>query len=238
MPRGPTFFAAGYLGGYSAEVLSDSPSIYLKLDEVSGTNYADSSGNGVNGTGHNTITQGEAGVFSGSSSAIKFTTADSAYIDFGSDPLTGGSLTFELFFKVTNLTQMNALFARGMGAGDFSIYARVNTDGSLQWGIVTTSGGSVQHDQTGPASAITAGVAYHAVFRWISGTGMGIALNGASGATALNFAHTGLRAGADGLQVGRMVTPIYASATIDEFAVYNHALADARIAAHYTARNT
>lgn len=242
MRVGPALFgSAAAPTNYSGVVLADSPLIYLKLDEITGTTYADSSGNGRTGTATGTITQNQAPLFTGSSKSVLFTTANAAFISFAADPFPTnyvGSLTFEVEFNCTNLAQMNALFGKGMGGGDFSVYARVNTNGSLQWGIVTTSGAVVQHDQTGAVGQIVAGTPYHAIFRWTSGVGMDIALNGASGAAQLAFTQTGLRNSAVGIVVGEMITPIYSSAKIDEFSVYNVALSDARIAAHYNSRNT
>lgn len=223
---------------YDAAVLADSPLIYWKLNETSGSSYADSSPNGNTGTGTGTITQNQAAIFGSSASAL-FTTANSADVTDASDPYGtsyNGSLTFECFFKLTNLSQQNAIAGKGMSGADFSMYIRVDTDGTLRSGIVTTSGGDSQHDFASASGLVSSGVAYHIVVRWTSGVGLGVALNGSSAGSPLSFAHTGLRNSAVGPTVGRMITPIYCSGNIQNVAWYASALSDARIAAHYAAR--
>lgn len=223
---------------YSTTVLADSPVIYYHLDETSGTTYADASGNGNTGTAFGTITQGQAGIFAGSTNSIQFAVANSAYIAPATDPFAGayaGSFTFSCFFNATNLTQQNAICSRGIDGSDYTMHFLTNTNGSIQGSIITTSTGAMGHDASSGVGVIVAGTPYHLVFRYTAGTGFDIFVNNANVAS-LGFTATTWRASAEGLNIGRMITPLYCAGKIDEVAFFNTALSNARISAHYAAR--
>lgn len=137
----PSRFGAGGGGGggYAAAVLADSPMVYLKLDETSGTSIADSSGNGRTFTAVNSPTLGAASLlpsdpsgksveFTGAGSNAKIRCASNAWMNNAS------GITVEAWISPDNLTHVGIIVSRhsfGTGGGD-DWYLRIN-NGVINW---------------------------------------------------------------------------------------------------------
>lgn len=66
---------------YEDVILADNPLAFYMLDELAGTNAADSSGNGYDGTYVNTPTLGAASLLVGGPTAASFVKASTQYVD-------------------------------------------------------------------------------------------------------------------------------------------------------------
>lgn len=215
---------------YSSEVLADSPLLYWRLGETSGTTAADSSGNGRTGTYSGGPTLGVTGLLNGDSD--KATTFDGVndYVT-GSAPATTSAFTIEFWFKgaasglfVTRYpsTSGQRLFYVGVGSG--------GSAGKVEFSVKNNAG--VEASVFG--ATLIGSNARHIVCTYDGSTSR-VYLNGVldgSGTTV-----TGALANVSpALEVAaRTASPSYMAGTFDEVALYNTALSGARILAHYNA---
>jgi hypothetical protein len=112
--------------GYAAEVLADSPKLYAKLGEPSGTNVTDSSTNNNTGTYVNTPTLGQAGAFSRDpGTSVLFTAASSQKATFPHIAALnlGDTLTIEFWMKHTMIV-LGGLISLGHTGANGSAYLR------------------------------------------------------------------------------------------------------------------
>jgi len=211
---------------YNSEVLADSPIHYFKLDETSGTTFANAGSNGYTtslnkGTG---VTLNESDSISGKActfdgSANSNATAFSLY---GQYPSSG--TTIEVWYKGTD----TGTIAR-WGSGSSSWAVNVVSGGYVQfnWGVTgtyTASTGAVNDGQWHHivCSATNSSGTYQI---WVDKTKV---LDSGAGQSVGNFSSNG------DLYIGDNSTSAIAG-KIDEFAVYNSVLSSTRIAAHYDA---
>lgn len=219
---------------YSSEVLADSPLMYFRMGESSGTTMTDSSGNGRNGTYVNSPTLGSTGLLTGDSdTAVTFTGAAGQEATVPDDNSLDGlsAFTVEVWLNGSaTFSGTNYIVSRDDGSANRSFMFRAVSN-KLQFvkipnGTVTTSG----------ATTLVVGNIYHfaAVY---NGTDIRLYVNGvldntpaaATGSlgTINRILEIGMR-----LAAGPMV------GVFDEIAIYGTALSSTRIAAHYTAGTT
>lgn len=203
---------------YASEVLADSPILYLKLDEASGT-VVDSSSSPRTITKSGGPTQGVSGV---SSNAITFDGVDDYLSAASVSDFAGSSFTFEAWFKSSTST----------GTPTF-----IRRDGNGRANLLRLNAGKVEFYANNASNAITTSSGYadgqwhHAVgvrngtstILYVDGVSVatGTATSGAQGSTAVYVGAGG--AGAE-LMTG----------TLDEVAIYPTALSATRVGVHYS----
>lgn len=210
---------------YSAEVLADSPSAYMRLGEASGTACADAIG-GAAGTYLGGFTLGQAGAlagdvdtavgFNGFSSRVQF--ADRAAFD------RGDVFTLEAWIKLGAINRNNCIVDKGANGYIF----RVHSDNRL---LLRRNGVG---DVVKSTITLTTGVWYHVVATKNGPTvklyiddvdRTGTVTNQTMTDTAIAF----------GIGAADAGTSDFTNGTIDEVAVYPTALSAARVHAHYNA---
>lgn len=211
---------------YEEEVLADSPVLYWRLGEPSGTNANDVSGNNLDGTYHASPTLGVTGALAGDAdTAATFAAASSQYIEEATDSalLHLGAFTLECWVKIA-----------GNPAADQFLMGRHR---NIQWYIHSNGKQSINFvfgNAPDSTSAIPTGQWNHIAVT-CDGTNTAFYLNGVADGTGT----TGIAVdtGASNLAVARNndTSDLYLDASLDEVAVYDNALSGARIAAHYNA---
>lgn len=160
----------------SAQVLASSPLLYYKLDETTGTTYADASGNGRTGIGSGTITP-QAGLIAGSAGSLLFGSTDAQVLT--PDPY-GASYTGPWTVRA---------IGRGPSTG-FTLVERGRDGAGAGWsinmGIQPTNGivgvaavyGGAAYSAVSRPGAHTYGTVAEVVAQYIPGTGLRLFLNG------------------------------------------------------------
>lgn len=220
---------------YSSEVLADSPSLYLRLGESSGTTATDSSGNGATGTYQNTPTLGVAGpLVADSDTAVTFASASSQYVSTGTTAVANSTtITLEAWIKSSTLNVAKSIIDRDSTTTVQRAYQfRTGTTGKLEalyWlssaGLKTLSGNTT----------LVTGTWYHVAFTY-DGTIAKLYVNGVAESNTQSFTDT-IRSSTNGVHVARNQSAApgaqYWNGTLDEVAVYPTALSATRIMAHY-----
>ena len=220
---------------YAATIAVDTPTIFWRLGESSGTTAVDASGNTHNGTYAATgVTLGATGALvndtdtavtlDGLTGAVQETSGAGA-------PVGSSARSLEIWFKTTTTTAQ-PLFNYG-------------TAGALSQFAVYLAGNQVQvKDGTDPLLSVTAassladGAWHHLVVTYDGATSVAVYVDGAAVGSAQTT--TGVLAtvlDVTGLEVGRdnAGTPVFFNGTLDEAAIYSAALTPARVAAHFAA---
>lgn len=225
----------GGASAYTTAVLADSPVVYLKLDETSGTTATDSSGNSHNGTYSAGITLGASSLLTdGTGKAAQFTlhTSTGIAVPTGSF-LNVSALTVEALVKfssATDVTSGDAIVSRYGGGGTSWLLWR-NTAGKLALQIITAGSGTV--NVTGTTSPVL-GTKYDVGATWDGSTAK-LFVNGTQEASV---AATGaLSASTEALRLGAYSSSsaTVPGMTLDEVSFYNTALSGTRMAAHAAA---
>lgn len=210
---------------YSAEVLADSPTVYLKLDEVSGTSFADSSGNGNTATGTST-TPNAASLLPGDSGKAVTFDGSSASIAVPSVSFTG-DWSFEAWIKLTGSgnTNYKTLINLG-GSGDKKVYLLIDpSDHLYRW-----SGSD-------SAYVITRDVVHHVVYTYNDTThDEKFYVDGTLRHTTANGGPFTTQSG--GPSLGAAGSDHRFQGILDEVAIYLSEISAARVSAHYTAGST
>jgi hypothetical protein len=231
-------FAAVLAAGYSTEVLADSPVGYWRLDEPSGTNAADSSGNSHDGTYSGTPTLSATSLLTtDADKAVSFDGSDD-YIDL-SNPAAlqfASAWTLEAWIKVaTGQTAFGSLINQHYDGSKVPFLL-----GSFDGGSETMKpsvgfyNGSWRIAQS--ATALTTDTIHHLVGTW-DGTSLKIYVDGSLKAT--NTPGSSPSSSTENVWVSRRwdtggLGPYY-KGVIDEIAMYNYDIGATRIAAHYLA---
>lgn len=213
-------------GSYSAEVLADSPLLYWRMNDASGTVSTDASGNGNNGTYFGGYTLGTTGLLTGDTDkAITVAGGGGVYRAASS----AAPFTIEALIKPSSVsgTQVIASMQEtGAAAWTFRLdgtdlrFYHWNGAGSLQAPIIATG--------------LAVGTRYHAAVAFTASASAFLYLNGSQvgtasvGTLAAVSSSTLLRVGASG--GGEFMNGV-----VDEAAYYTAALSGGRIAAHYAA---
>jgi hypothetical protein len=206
---------------YSSEVLADSPLAWWKLDEASGTSFADSSGNSRAAAITGSPTFGVASLASGlPGTATVFGSGVSAVTANGSWMNSLSALSVEMWFKTTNTSSMIAI-SRDNTATVRQFHARLN-GGNMEWDV--WSSGAVLTSQFSPA-AYANGVAHHCMMT-LSATAQKNYVDGAQVVTgATEPVQLGNFSGGTLQYLGTLQSP----------AIYATELSAARVLAHYNA---
>ena len=224
---------------YQATVLADSPALYWRLPETTGTTAADTSTNSRPGTYHAGLTLGQSSVLAAepSDKSISLTgTASASPLDRTTTaglPSGSSARTVELWFKTTSSSRQ-ALFSMGaLGAGqEFTLFA----DGGNQFFAWGWGSG----DRTFTAGSSYNDGNWHHVAEVYDGTNLIVYYDGVSLGSQTVSLNT---SSANGFSVGYAIPagdgnsgkPLTGS--IDEVAVYNTALSATNIQARIAARN-
>ena len=230
---------------YEDAVKADSPSLYFRLGESSGPTAEDSSGNGNDGTYQNSPTLGAAGLLTDDpDTAVVFEESNSEHITTSYLPPTGTDVrTFEFWysgsptFNDTDDTAMLLGYGGNAGGGD-RITVRMEDGGGGD-----TNNGKIRVEVGGGfiifSTDISDGGIYHVVIVFPSGstnvTDFRCWVNGveetadATNSQAINTASTNnLRVANDPANTGRFL-----DGKLDEVAIYEAELSEARIQEHY-----
>jgi hypothetical protein len=213
---------------YSTEVLADSPLVYLRLGDASGTTATDSSGNSMDGTYVGSPTLGVAGALAGDSdTAVTFNgSTQAATVPSTGLPTTDVDQTIECWVKFTTTSDTLAIVTR-------------DTDSTHRGlGIYTSTGGKLKAGNSGAGYAISPsayndGNWHHVVgIRHQTAGTFELYVDKTSVATATftNPSATSILAIAE-----RGNGTLRFPGTIDEVAYYTTALSSTRITAHYNA---
>lgn len=235
--------AAAAATTYEDVVLADSPIAYWRLGESSGTTAVDSSGNNRDGT-YNGPTLGATGLLSGDAdTAANFDGsndrvywADAAWMD------VTGDLTVEAWIERVDVAGNNDIVARWQGATRGRTFVLLLIDDDAYFYV--NRGGSTSYFAQA-TSAITANTPHHVVGRYDSSTGeVNVLVDGVEGATTDSTGGGNLAANAVEMFIGMRASGNAGDdpfawgpfdGTIDEVAIYNSYLSNARIQAHYNA---
>lgn len=218
---------------YSSEVLADSPLLYWRLGEASGTTATDSSGNGRHGTYSGSPTMGVAGLLTGdANTAVTFDGIDDEISFADTTDLT--SFTVEMWAK-TNNAAFQYLAARWSttsasnqqifsvnitGAGKLSAVIRLGSTNAIFTGSATVNDNARHH------LAVVFDNATDTLTLYVDGVSDG---GGTASGNLSTFDSP--------FTVGRRgdTTSSRFIGTLDEVAYYATALSATRVAAHYTA---
>lgn len=214
---------------YSAEVLADTPLIYLRLGESSGTTASDSSGNGRDGTYTGSPTLGVAGALAGDADTA-INCPGSGYVAVtGAAWMAVTDYSVELWIKYTSTT--TAMFVSWNNLSSTKkIIELADVSGKIQITAYNTSGAG---------TAIVSPLTYndgnwHHVVATKSGTTFTLYVDGSQVATGTcASANSGQLAA---LNINRRPDgSLFANSSYDEFAIYSGTLSSTRITAHYNA---
>ena len=218
---------------YAATVLSDGPIAYWRLDDTTTATAKDASGNGHDGSYQGGVTLGVQGAIAGDpDTAVQF---DGNSAEMLATVPSSFDFTGNVPYSVEVWAKPASSLA-AMGLVGKSVY-EVDAGGYLGWYVACTNNGYLDNwrnnDETGnPAPA--PGVFLHVVATY-DGTNLALYVNGqpfVSGPSTAPLAATGAPLMAGGAADWGMFTGV-----LDELAIYDKVLPQARIAAHY-ARGT
>lgn len=215
---------------YASEVAADSPVLWWRLGESSGTTAVDASGNGRDGTYAGSPTLGVSGLITDGNTAVDLDGVNDQ-VTYAATVLSSSSyLTVECWMKLPAITG-HRLF--GLAGTSNAHSLDITSGGSIVFQVNPTGTGSA--NGTSATGLISAGVTYHIVLTWsdVSNTARlyvdGTQVVTATNSGAINIATVSL--GAVGNSGG---VPAFGG-VVDEFAIYGTELSGARIAAHYAA---
>ncbi|MCA6102789.1 LamG domain-containing protein [Bradyrhizobium australafricanum] len=240
-----TFRTQSPLNAYRAAVLADNPKIYYTFDEVSGTTVTDAGSAGLNGTYLGTPVLGLPGATADGRYGVCFNnSADAVSIPASTNfDFAGGDFTYEAWVKFDALPTPSAGYdpwivnafriSGGDGAFQSTLLGVSNNKFNL---LVTITGGTT----LSVSSSISLGLAqYYHVIAGRSGGNLFIRVVGKETRQTIAISSNIIPRGSNAVWLGvgntggSNVTPL--TGRIDEFALYNSALSDARADAHHAA---
>lgn len=218
---------------YPAVVLAAGPSLYYRLDELSGT-FVDQMGGPV-GTASGGVTRGLSGALIDQNAAIAFdgTSGGVSVPDAAAHNPGTGSYTIECWFK------------RSLGASGSEFLINKGTVTSIGGELFISASGNLSSriNGSGPtsASSLNDGGWHHAVVVMDrSATQRGqIYVDGATSGASFDISgasSTDLTGNSEVLWFGRRASGNFFGGALDEVAFYKRALSAGEIAAHYAAR--
>lgn len=224
---------------YAAEVLADTPILWWRLDEPSGSaTFADSSGNARTGTPTGTVGAGSSTlIVRDPGAAVAFTEVPSSNVSGPIALSSAAPWALEFWFRMpanpTVIVWLASFDAGAAGQNDLRVSLN-NVTRFLDVNLRNTAGTGYSLTL---ASTVDAGILYHAVITHDTDRFLRMYLNGALVGTAATastgtFSWTTARVGSDYNQYSP-------NAVIDEFAVYSGTIPTAaRIAVHNTVGRT
>lgn len=231
---------------YSSEVLADSPAIYLRLDNTSGTTATDASGNGRHGTYIGQYVLAQTGLVNSDPSSTSVLVSDSSGT---SGKVTVPVVTIAMVWTIEMI--IHPVAGTGVPGNQCLFLARSGSDLNNAIWLVYDSGSELillfGRDSSGADIAsnayalnISAGATYH-VAGVLDGSAFSLYINGVqvySGTPATGTVN--ITTSADGAYaIGAPFPGTYMlqyGGYIDEVAIYSGSyLSSARVAAHYAA---
>jgi hypothetical protein len=239
-----TVTVAGVNANYATTVKADSPFLYWRLGEASGTSAADASGNGRTGLYQGSVALNQAGAITGdTNTAVRLggTAPNDGYVTSQSTTAVTNPqvFTLELWFK-TNSTAGGKLIGFGNArTGLSSQYDRhiyMTNGGWLVFGV-WAGGPVILHTSTSFNNN-----AWHQVVATLSGAGMRLYVDGkliSSRANTVAQAYNGYwRVGGDKLDNWQSKpTNRFFKGTVDEVSIYSYALSADQVAEHFANRH-
>jgi len=243
------------MSAYSDVVLADSPIVYYRLGEPSGTTADNAEGTAArDGTYRNAPTLGATGLLTGDAdTAVNFAAASSqdVWLDTGNMPAgSSGGVTIETWAKWDALPAVDTMQMFGSwgpaGTVGWCRFWWRWFDATHQWlGYEFTDGATAMIEVTtgqtmGTAWKPTVGTVYHIVLTHdYAGKVVTFTVNASDVATASQPAQTGIPVASGAwLTVGSYAASLFFDDVLDEFAIYNSVLSSTRKTAHYTAGTT
>jgi hypothetical protein len=229
-PYAPETAIASYDGPYMYPISESGLVSYWPMDEPSGANVDDPTGNNDGTATGTTVLPGQfanARTFNGSSDYVSM--GDTASLD-----ITGNTITLSCWVKISAHQAWGGICGKGNDITATSAYQLMfnNTDNSIYWTVYTTSGGSVLSTKT-----ISDGEWHHVVGTYDGSLGSNQQKLYIDGALENQGNLTGnINNSADPFMVGRYNTAgRFVTGVIDEVKVYNTALSAATIQQQYLA---
>jgi glucose/arabinose dehydrogenase/PKD repeat protein len=230
-----TNVGSGGGSSYSDVVLADNPIAYWRLGEASGT-VADDLVGSQNGTYVNTPTLGVPGVTGDGNSAIRLATPDDEYVNVSSLKTAPANLSIELWVNSNGNANSGVGLAGWWDADDDRAQIYWPTTTELRIGIQNGAGTTAPLVVSGLTALADSN--WHHIVATQDGTSTRLYLDGALVGGPLARTWTGSTFAGNfevGQYAGTSGSP--ANASVDEVAVYSHALSGAEVAEHYAARN-
>lgn len=217
----------GVSNSYAAEVTEDSPLVYYKLDETSGTTATATIGT-TNGT-HTSVTVNQATALNENRASASFN-GTSSFSSAGNVYEGTTNQTVEAWVYPTSVSGTRGIVSKISTTRGFSLEL---VNGKASFRLINSAG--VTETVTG-TTTLSINTWYHVVGVRNSTTGkISIYVNGQEEANA-TLSGTAIGTSTTAFYIGRSAATYFAG-RIDEVAVYTAALAPARITAHYDARN-
>lgn len=210
---------------YTSEVLADSPIVYYRLGESSGTTMADSSGNSRDGAYVNSPNLSQTGLVDDSNTAAQFVAGSSDYatsVNDSSVQLTNAMIEVLIKQPSNDVLMRDATSSNGWFISTSGSSIQIRIGGTT---YTTTVNRSVLQD--GLDHHVVWGADASTVYLYIDGT--------------LSWSTTRTPTGSDSVAPWYLakngLTSQYAGATFDEWAIYS-SLSGARIAVHAAAASS
>lgn len=224
---------------YSDEVLADSPYLYWKLDETSGTTATDSSPNGRDGTYANGATLNQTSLIPTEGTSVDLDgTNDHVYYTLPAS--VTGDFSLEVWFNNDNYSNYPGLFGAwtANSNGNYGSNLQLSSGGSFDINIARNNF-NFWEINVGGFGSISTGSTYHVVLT-VDDTNNEVKLyiNGTqTGSTQTITNQVGLGASGKKLVLGSVgaITTGGWNGRVDNFAVYTSVLSATRITAHYNA---
>ncbi|HEX3344096.1 MAG TPA: LamG domain-containing protein [Polyangiaceae bacterium] len=227
---------AGAPMGYAAQVLADAPLAYWRFGESSGTSAADASGNGNDATYEGGVALGATGALAGDADTAATFDGVSGFVTVGNRFGFEGQKPFsiEAWVSVEPRTTYAGLVSRNDAVGGppsegFLLFV-APSDGPFGFQRLDGASLSTATSVAGPTAT-----GFTHVVGAFDGLELVVYVDGESqGAQTASFAIAGavtdFVVGAEAGGAGNFL-----AGTLDEVAIYDHALPAARVSAHYLA---
>ena len=227
---------AGMVGGYPGQVLADAPLAYWRFDELTGTKAADSSGHGNDATYEGGITLGVPGAIEGDSDTAASFDGATGFVTAGNRFAFAGQTPFSIEAWVS--AQMQSTYAGVASRNDavggppsegYLLFV-APTDGPFGFQRLDGSNVSTAVSVAGPSATdftyVVATFDGLELVVYVNGESQGSQTAAISVAGAVADFVVGAEAGGN---------DNFLSGSLDEVAVYDHALSTDRVRAHYLA---
>lgn len=220
---------------YSSEVLADSPLLYWRLGDASGTTAADASGNGRTGTYNGTPTLGATSLLAtDSNTAVQFDGTND-YVNRAASLMSASAQgSFEFWVKAsTPGVDAVIMQATGGSAGSFTdVRASATVAGNIEVVVNPSGSGSVVLSFAGALDnaphhiVITYNDSTDNVRAYLDGSLADSDIHSVA-SSVLNISSVGVGATASG--------STFFAGVLDEVAIYSSELSSTRVSAHYLA---
>jgi Concanavalin A-like lectin/glucanases superfamily len=219
---------------YANAVLADSPVAYFHLDEMSGAAAIDAAADGSNGTYLGNITLGQPGAFLDSGTSVGFAGSDAGLLLGDRFAFSGrAKFSLEAWIQPTsfdgNFHEIGSRWRQPTGREGYTWYQANGNFGFER------DASDAETSNIGVDNMLHLNAWSHVVATY-DGTTMVIYVDGleqGSTTSTLSLPVVDLAAMIGAANGSPLATPF--NGNIDEYAVYDHALAPDRVAAHYEA---